>query len=132
MKKISVLHLVTGITIIPGPIVALIIPVQAAPILHQKLIDANMMIPKDVDPIATHPKSKISRTDADHITAKRLAALCLQSKSHNFQETALAGIPEALWKQVLDAYQTFTKDPEAKLGHRDQPYSLIIHMEEDQ
>ena len=132
LKQWSIGCQVSGVTIIPSPIIALLCPKLAAPQVRQKLIDEGMTIPKNVDPIATHPKSKMPKAQADNITAKRLAALCLQSKSRNFHETVLEGIPESLRELVLEAYRTFTKDPEAKLGHRDRPYSLIIQMEEDQ
>ena len=130
MKRMAVHRWVSGITIIPGPIVALLCPKNVTPMLQQKLREADMKIPRNVDPIATHPKSKMPKEQADHITAKRLAALCLQSKSRNFQETALENILEDLRVKVLQAYRAFTKDPEAKLGHRDRPYSNT--MEEDE
>ena len=132
LKQWAIGRVVAGITIIPGPIIALLCPKEAAPKVRQALIDAGMTMPREVNPIATHPKSKIPKAQADRITAQRLAALCLQSKSRNFQETALQGIPETLRELVLDSYRTFTKDPEAKLGHRDRPYSLVVHMDEDQ
>jgi len=64
--------------------------------------------------------------EAAAATAKRLAALCCQSKSRNFQETALAGASPELRTLVLEDYRLMLKQPTALLGHEGRPYSTEI------
>jgi len=133
LKRLQLHRMICGITIIPGPIIQLVCPAEAASAIRQALIDANMKIPTDPNPIATHPKSKMAPEEADRMTANRLASLCMQSRSRNFQETVLEGIPEALRLHVLHAYRAFTKQEEALLGHEGRPYSEgIMHVDSEQ
>jgi len=56
------------------------------------------------------------------MTARRLAALCRQSRSRNFQEEALQDAPDDLRAQVLEEYRRMVRDSKALLGHRGRWY----------
>ena len=130
LTRLGAKRFVSGITVAPnpgngGPIVHLVIPRGAEPALDDifsrtKLlrIDSATCIP-----IGQPPRTRQTPDEARKFTARRLAFLCAQSRSRNFQETALLGVPEDLRKETLEAYRVLVSDQRALLGHVDRPYS---------
>jgi hypothetical protein len=68
------------------------------------------------------PQSRQTQADANRMDANRLAALCRQSRSRNFQETVLEGVPLEVRALTLEAFRRFTQNTHALLGHEGRNY----------
>ena len=123
LRRLNIHCQVSGISIIPGPIIQLICPVESVETVEFILQEEGLDVLDHVDPFASHPRSRMSTEQADAATARRLAALCRQSKSRNFQETALAGATPELRELALEEFRKLYQQPEALLGHQGRIYS---------
>ena len=80
------------------------------------------IVEKTLTQLAAPTSPSQSAQDAMLHTAHRLAFLCRQSRSRNFQETVLAGASEELRDLVLEVYREILEDPTALLGHKGRNY----------
>ena len=123
LRRLNIHRQVSGISIIPGPIIQLICPVGSVESVECTLQDEGLDVLEEVNPFATHPRSRMSLDQADAATARRLAALCRQSKSRNFHETALEGATPELRELALSEFRRMYQQPDALLGHQGRMYS---------
>ncbi len=121
--RLGLRNYVAGFTVVPGGLVEVVFPDFREPLVKQAVL-ANGLTWLDVaDPFAVPSTSKHDAATSQHLTARRLAAMCMQSRARAFHECVLGGASEELRDDVLSEYRKRVKDPKALLGHEGRPYS---------
>ena len=123
IRKLELQRYISGVSVLPGPIVQIIAMKGSIRHIRETLVGQGLALKPDTDRLARPPRSTQSEAVAMAMTARRLASLCRQSKSRNFQEEALKGTTDILRALVLKEYRRMTNNPHTLLGHRGRPYS---------
>ena len=138
LQLVGVKRHVSGVTVAPnpgdgGPIVHLVIPAGAEPLLRHTFTERGFTVLElgHSVPLGQRPRSKQTPDEARRLTARRLAYLCTQSRSRRFQETALFGVPAGIRKEALEAYRVLVGDSHALLGQQGRPYSTAMEEVEE-
>ena len=123
IQRLDLKTYVSGISVIPGPVIQLVAMKGSIRYIRETLERNGLTAQTTADRFAKPPHSPQSETKALEMTARRLASLCRQSKSRNFQEEALLGATDILRSLVLKEYRRMTRNTTALLGHKGRWYA---------
>lgn len=123
MHSLGLQKFISGVSVLPGPVVQVIAMKGSIQHIRSTLEHHKLQVKDIIDRYAKPLRSQQSDAQAQEMTARRLAALCRQSRSRNFQEEALKGASGDLHAQVLAVYRKSIRDPLALLGHKGRWYT---------
>ena len=121
-KKLEINHFISAISILPGPIIQVVCPIGATAIIENVLLAQGVKTERDVDPMTRRKEFKQTDEEFEESVVTRLAFLCRQSYSRNFQEEVLREVSAVTRDLILTKYREITGNKYAQLGHQGREY----------